>query len=189
MRQIRIIDFFWVCHDKNREINGLSHLRRNRHPRLGDGLQGRLLGRLARCLAGSSVRNGPSDSARSLDNHAAGCGFCSFDGSSVSNPGRNCQGSWLCCRLRCLLRRSDSYSAGSGAGRDPSCLFRCLTDCPAGCSSSCAAGCCAGSQSSSLSADLARSSGAGGIPRPDPARVAQSPDGDPVRSTWGNAGR
>ena len=76
MRQIRIIDFFWVCHDKNREINGLSHLRRNRDPRLGDGLQGRLLGRLARCLAGSSDRNGPSNSACCLPTREAGCVLC-----------------------------------------------------------------------------------------------------------------
>ena len=132
MRQIRIIDLSWVYGDKAGEVNGLSHLRRDRHPRLEDGLQGRLLYRLARCPAGCSDCNGPSNSARSLPNHAASCDLCGPGGSPASYLSGNGQSSWLRCRPRCLPRRSDSGLADGDTSRCQSCSVRCPVGCSAG---------------------------------------------------------
>ena len=153
MRQIRIIDLSWVYGDKAGEINGLSHLRRDRHPRLGDGLQGRLLYRLARCPAGCSDCNGPSNSARSLPNHAASCDLCGPGGSPASYLSGNGQSSWLRCRPRCLPRRSDSGLADSDTSRCQSCSVLCPVGCSAGCSPSRRGSCCIGSRNGNLVAD------------------------------------
>ena len=172
MRRVCITDEVLVCRPIWLWRWTLEVLEPRRHPCLGDSLRGSLCshpeGRPIRCLEGDTDRNAPSDSACSLPDRAAGRGFRSSGGSQAGYLSGSGRSNRLCCRLRCLPRRSDRGLADGGTGRCQSCSVHCSTVCFARCCPSRECSCCVGGRSSSLTADLARSR----APLPDPARFA-----------------
>ena len=175
MRRVCITDEVLVCRPIWLWLLTLEFVEPRRHPCLGDSLRGslcsRLEGRPIRCLEGDTDRNGPSDSACSLPDRAAGRGFRSSGGSQAGYLSGSGRSNRLCCRLRCLPRSSDGDFADSSAGRCQSCSVGCFMVCFARCCPRRARSCRVGGQSRSLFADHRRSSQTAWVPLPTPARA------------------